>query len=1280
MFPFNFNIGTGFLILFLFLTGIAPESNAQVQLRIPDTTATAEDTLNIPVYVDNNLTGQGVYSYQVRLTYDFNLLDAVNVIVNGTVSQPFGTPVFNTPSPGIITVAAAGIVPLTGSGIFLYVQFHALQSGYSVIAFTDTIDNMLNEGVPSLNLINGSINIIAAPAITVYPDNYLLTTGDSLQFNVTGGTTPFQWSVTDTSVATIDANGLFHATDYGFTKVRVQDSTGLIDTTNGIIEIRALSLTIRDTSALQGSTIDIPVYTTALNNLYITSGSFSLSYDPGILTAVSVITTGTLLASYSAPTVNTGNPGQVDIAFAGITPLTGSGILLYVRFNVSSQNTGGTAINFSNVIFNQDILATVVNGYFSILPLPSLYILPNTAILLVGDTLQFSVSGGTAPYSWSTSDTGIASINLSGLLTALQGGAITVMVTDSLGASGTSGIIQIYDTYVSIPDTSVCPLSDTIDLPLYIGNLPNGESVSSIQSTITFQTPELNAINIVSAGTLTDGWSYTQNIINGNQFVFAGAGSDSFSNGGIIVIIRFLVTIDLSVGETVPVTISDILLNEGAPLPLVVNGSITRLDSLIANATTPNGPANLCFNSPDTGYYTSGITNAISYIWTITPPSAGTTTDSGTTAIIDWDSSFSGYAAITVMGVGMCGTGSSSDSLIIMINPLPSVVITPSGPTTICAGDSIMLSATTAAIYLWSTGETVQDIFVSDSGVYQVTITDANGCTAAATIAISEFPVITAAVTPTGSTCGNSDGSATVLVSGGTSPYTYLWSTGDSQSTINNLPAAIYSVTVTDANGCSSTSITAVNDLNGPNSTTLVTDATCGNSNGSATANNTGGTPPFSYYWSTGETTQSIGNLFAGSYSVTVTDSSGCIAAANVTVNNISGPSVTAAATDAACGNANGSATATASGGTPPYTYLWSNGGTQSVINNLLSSFYYITVTDSNGCIATANVIVNEIYGPTATVTATDAACGNSDGTATVFASGGNAPYTYNWNTGSTATNINNLAAGSYVVTVTDSFGCTVVSTVAVNNTGAPVITIDSITNVICNGNSDGAIYLTATGSSSLTYLWSNADTAEDALLLPVGTYSVSVSDTSGCTGIIFATITEPAAIIITAVVDDANAPGNNDGAIDITVTGGTGSYTYLWSNSETTEDISGLSAATYTVTVSDANNCQAVYTDTVKLITGFDMNGEPAAVMVFPNPYRDETNIQVSLNSNSYIVVEVYSVTGKKITVLADGLFASGIYNLTFNAKQSGYPAGIYLLKVNVNDRIWFMKLVEME
>ena len=564
-----------FPVLLIFLLLSAFRGMAQpIQLRIPALTSTVGNAVDVPVYVDNSVTGLNVFAYQFKITYNSNYINYSSIEIVGTMVQSWGSPMVNSTTPGTLILAGAGTSPLIGTGVLFYIRFQCISAGTSSLNFNGgAASNFFNEGTPVMTFVNGSLVVNALPTITVSPNTALLSVGETQQFTVSGGTAPYTWGITNPAVASISTSGLLTATAAGFTQVSATDNNGITDLTNGDIEIRAMKLTFPTTSALQGTIVEIPVNVTNLSGLGCVSGNFTVTFNQNILTATGYNTTGTLLSGYPNITINNAIGGTVQIAFAGTIPLSGSGILINLQFQVSSVNTGTSALNFTSAQFNETMLAKTVNGSFTTINLPAITISPNTFTMVAGETKQFTASGGTAPYSWKSSDNLLATVNATGLLTANRGGIVMLTATDNNGASGTGGNITIYDTYVSVLSSGVVPGS-VIDLPIAMSSLPAGKSVYSVEGTISYKSPELAALDIISTGTMTSGWTFSKNV-SGNKITFAGAGTTNFSGPGTMFYIRFQTTANLTLGEVAYVNIDNILLNEGDPSARIQNGAIT---------------------------------------------------------------------------------------------------------------------------------------------------------------------------------------------------------------------------------------------------------------------------------------------------------------------------------------------------------------------------------------------------------------------------------------------------------------------------------------------------------------------------------------------------------------------------------------------------------------------------------------------------------------------------------------------------------------------------------
>jgi hypothetical protein len=395
---------------------------------------------------------------------------------------------------------------------------------------------------------------------------------------------------------------------------------------------------------------------------------------------------------------------------------------------------------------------------------------------------------------------------------------------------------------------------------------------------------------------------------------------------------------------------------------------------------------------------------------------------------------------------------------------------------------------------------------------------------------------------------GGNNGAVDLTVSGGVTPYTYVWNNGATTQDISSLIAGTYTVTVTDANSCTKTISATVTQPSAPLALTEThVNVLCfGNATGSIDLSVTGGTTPYTYAWSNSATTQDLANLVAGTYTVTVTDANACTKTLSATITQPSaGLTASATTVNSTCGNANGSVDLTVTGGTSPYTYLWSNNATTQDLSNVLAGTYTVTVTDNNGCTKTTSATVNNTGGPSLSETHVNVLCyGNNTGSIDLSVSGGTAPYTYAWTGGTTTQDRSNLVAGTYCVTVTDANACS--ATVCVNITQpADLVLSETHVNLLCYGTSTGSIDLSVTGGvSPYTYAWAGGATTQDRNGLMAGTYTVTVTDANNCSKTLSATITQPTDISPVFLTNHVTCFGGNNGSIDLSVSGGTPGYT----------------------------------------------------------------------------------------------------------------------------------------
>ncbi len=544
-----------------------------------------------------------------------------------------------------------------------------------------------------------------------------------------------------------------------------------------------------------------------------------------------------------------------------------------------------------------------------------------------------------------------------------------------------------------------------------------------------------------------------------------------------------------------------------------------------------------------------------------------------------------------------------------------------------------------------------------------------------------------ASVNSTQPSC-NSDGSVSASGSGGTPPYTYSWSTGATTSSINNLAPGTYSVTVTDGNNCTKTeSVTLVANI--PVANASKTDVTCsGNCNGSATATVSGGASPYTYSWSNGSTTATINALCEGNYSVTVTDNKGCTSQKNITIGAGINIALSVTTNQSTCAQPNGSASVTASGGTSPYTYLWSaSAGSQTTPTaiNVYSGYHTVTITDANNCYKIDTVYVPNVGGTGVTVSSEQSICiGDS---VNIFASGGN---TYVWNTGNTTNNITvqPFSTTTYTVTVTDLFNCVLIKDITVETNSKPNTSVYSIpSSAVCVGST---VQLIASGGA--TYQWSvpGAPNTSSIVVNPLANTNYSVTAyNGGCAGNtanVNVSIITPAPIAA-ATADFTTVYLGNSGQVNFFGTGSVGS-TFQWDfNGDGFSEYTGTNfnaSHTYTspgvynaILTSTLNGCSITDTIVIQVLDevfiSVNQEEEERWWNIYPNPNQGIFNIHTkNLNGNAqiYILNNLGSVIYHSIESLTLSEEVIEI-DLSFTA------AGLYIAFIQLDEVQKYAKIV---
>ncbi|HEX2901097.1 MAG TPA: PKD domain-containing protein, partial [Bacteroidia bacterium] len=411
----------------------------------------------------------------------------------------------------------------------------------------------------------------------------------------------------------------------------------------------------------------------------------------------------------------------------------------------------------------------------------------------------------------------------------------------------------------------------------------------------------------------------------------------------------------------------------------------------------------------------------------------------------------------------------------------PAIVLQTQSANPICNGSMTGTASVNASggsapyAYLWSNGATTPGITNLGVGSYGVTVTDANGCPSSASVTITQPALLVVNTVGTNITCfGDNDGSATSTVSGGVLPYQYTWSNGSNATSLSNLGPGSYTLTITDANGCIGISSVLIVEPPVFSIQASAVDVSCnGSANGTATVTPTGGAGGYVYLWSHGPTTQNVSGLAPGTYFVTVTDAGGCFRSTSVTITQPTALVLQTQHTDVLCsGQANGTASVTASGATPAYSYAWSNGGNQSSVSGLAGGTYTVTVTDANGCTATRAIIVAEPPLLTVSTTGTDITCfAGTNGTATAVGAGGTPPYQYAWSNGAGGATAFGLGSGTYTVTATDGNGCTSTTSITLSEPTQISLTITG-DNAVCEYETIDLNSVVTGGVPPYSYQW----------------------------------------------------------------------------------------------------------------------------------------------------------------------------------------------------------------
>jgi len=913
-------------------------------------------------------------------------------------------------------------------------------------------------------------------------------------------------------------------------------------------------------------------------------------------------------AFYQASTSLNGNYQLINNIFSN----TGGGYAIYV-----AQTSSISVSNFN------DFYATGINlGYW----------LGNRTTLSawIAASAKDGNSVSLDPSFTSNTDLHSCAVGLS------NAGTPVVGVTDDIdGAARDLSFPDIgadeFDTALTVnlgTDTSACG-AFVLDAgnPGSTYNWSTGSSSQSITATVTGQ----YYVDVTNAC----GIEYDTINVNINSTLFVDLGVDTtICSGGNMVLDAGNAGATF-VWSTSATTQTIVAASTGTYTVNVDNGFCSGDDTIVVTISSPivlttGGTDENCGGGDGTATVnTSGGTAPYAYIW----DDPGAQTNATAIALA------AGTYNVTVTDVNACMQTSSR-----VVGSSASLSSSISGSSNIscfaaCDGSAsvTIVGGTAPFTYLWDdpSAQTNAGATSLCAGTYIVLVTDNSTCTSTDTVTLTEPTELILIPSSVDASCSGADGSASIFVTGGAPGYIYIWNDLSAQTTAtaNNLSSGSYIVMVTDVSGCSKNdTVTVSNAAAMSASISFNTNANCfGDCNMLASANVSGGTAPFTYLWDdpSAQNAATATGLCAGMYVVQITDAAGCSASDSI---NITEPALLVAntsTTNATCGNADGTATASPTGGTGPFSYIWDDSSSQTIATavSLGAGNYNVTVTDFNGCIATMSATVSTTGGLSTSISAfTNASCfGVCDGNISVNVSGGITPLTYLWDDPSAQSTpvATALCAGTYSITVIDNAGCVSLQTQTITEPGQIVLNI--FTTFATCGLADGTAGVSASGGvGPYAYLWNDgsSQTSATATGLIAGAYSAMVTDGNACTGIATALVTDSSSLVtVITATTPASCFASCDGQSIVTTSGGATPYAYLWNDpaTQSTAGASNLCAGSYTVVVTDANGCVSVQADTIT---------EPAAIvltMSSTNATQGNTDGSASISVSGGIAPYVY-------------------------------------------------------
>jgi gliding motility-associated-like protein len=1117
---------------------------------------------------------------------------------------------------GISGSWAANVVTISGipteSGLFNYTV--TLTGGCGVVSVNGTItvtpDNTIALTSPPATATQTVCNNTPITDITY---STVGATGAAIT-GLPGGVTG-SWAANTVTISGIPAeSGLFSYT------VTLSGGCGVV-TANGTINVttdNTISLTSLPATAAQTVCVNTPVADITYNTVGATGATFAglpsgvtgnwaadivtISGTPdetgmfsytvtltggcGVVTALGTITvtpdntiTLTSLPATTTQTVCINTPiSDITYSTTGATGATFAGLPsgvtgVWAADAVTISGTPDESGPFSYIV-------TLTGGCGVVTAVGTITVTPDNTITLVSPpaTITQTVCINTPITDISYSTAGATGATFAGLPAGVTGSWAADVVTIN-GIPNESGLFNYIVTLtggcgiVTTSGTITVSPDNTVTLTSVAGTDNQEICLGSALTTITYATT--GATGAIFAG-----------LPAGMSFSFASNNITISGTPTAFGIFNYSVTLTGGCGSA------------------VANGIITvnpdNSIALTSGAGTDNQAT--CINLPITEitYLTSGATG----ITFAGLPAGVTGSFAGNVVTISGTPSVNGVYNYTVTLTGGCGVASASGTIDVILSN--SITLTSPPATTnqtVCSNapvTDITYSTTgaTGATFTglpsgvsgtWAANTVTISGIPSVPGIFAYTVDLTGGCgsiSEAGTITVNLSPSLV--ITDPAAVCSplTVDLTAPQVTAGSTPALNFTYWTDALATVPYPTPAAAstgtYYIKGTDASGCYD--IKAVNVIvnPSPSASMIITDVLCfGDNTGAVDLTVAGGTGTYSILWSNGAITEDISSLTAADYSVTITDANGCAINASGTVSEPVAPlSAITVVTNTSCTGTgdDGAVDLTVTGGTAPYTYLWSNGAITEDISGLVTGNYTVTITDANGCTAIASGdVISSASSISVLTTVTNVSCfGGNNGAVDLTVTGGTAPYSFLWSNGAVSEDISGLTPGNYSVVINDAGGCILNASGDVTEPAAPLAGSTAVTDLLCFGSNTGMVDLTVTGGTApFTFLWNTGETTEDLSNVAAASYTVTITDANGCTAVATGDVTQPVAPLAAGtVITNILCNGGTSGAIDITTTGGTAPYTYLWNNSATTEDLSSLGAGSYNVKITDANGC----------------------------------------------------------------------------------------------------------